>query len=166
MTKSLRRWLTYILVLVLVLFLCWQNVADSGNFSHRLAAKLQTFLVAHWSVNLDPEQFHFVVRKIGHGLAFLGLSFLGHLAVNQVANSTAAVLCSTIGLNLGVALLAELFQVYAPGRWTTPRDAAINLSGAILGIFFGAIYEQFNTRRARFRPHARRPHCYRKLETR
>lgn len=146
MTKSLRRWLWYVLTLFLVLFLCWQNSGDSGDLSRKIAGMCQRVLERCLGTSFEAEEFHFVVRKIGHGVAFLILSCLGHLAIAAVGSTRAIIVLTTSLMNIGVAVLAELFQTFSEGRFTTPRDALINILGASLGVLLGACFENLGTR--------------------
>ena len=143
LSKNLKRWLRYIVVLVIVLYLCWQNSGASGRLTQGVCdvvSDVMEFFGGERARTITTDaNFYMIVRKSGHGLAFMALAFCGHLAIDADATTRKARNWSSLGLNLGMALIAEILQAYVAARTPTTRDAVINLAGATLGILFAAI---------------------------
>ena len=140
MSVELKRWLRYLALLIMVLFLCWQNKTSSENInngvSHGVSAVMNFF-----GGNTTAGQIYFMVRKSGHFVAFLALGLLGHLAISGDATTTKSAIACSLSVNMAIALLAEITQAYASGRTATFRDALINMSGSAIGILIGIIIE-------------------------
>ena len=94
------------------------------------------------------------VRKIGHFCAFMVLAGCGHLAVLEDAKSWRVMAVASSSMNLPIAVIAELLQAYAVGRYPTARDAGINLAGTLVGIAIAQIYEflRLRYRRTKLNP--------------
>ncbi len=130
----------YVVLLILVLFLCLQNSADSGELTLTICNVVHS-IARVFEQELEITDYYFLVRKGGHFVAFTILSMSGCLAVMCCTRSLGVGMCISMALNLSIATFAEYAQLYAVGRVFTIRDALINLLGAMLGIILGLVID-------------------------
>jgi VanZ family protein len=75
----------------------------------------------------------FVVRKLGHILAYCAIAFgAGIAAGGRLRQSNTAWLI--LGGAVALALLDERIQRHVVGRLSSPFDVALDILGAVLGI--------------------------------
>ena len=147
MNFRLKRWLRYILCLVIVLILCWQNANSSEKITN-LAKDSIIGIATFLGLSLKTGNLYILVRKIGHGIMFGILSFLGHLAISGEADDAKTKVIWTGIVNIGFAIVAEFFQAYATGRTPTISDSVINIGGATFGILIAEFVEFVRKKRA------------------
>ena len=72
---------------------------------------------------------------------FAGLAFTGHLAISGSANNLKAAIVSSLVMSLLIASVAEISQAYTFDRQASSTDAIINISGSLVGILVGMLFE-------------------------
>ena len=152
MNFRLKRWFRYIVILIIVLILCWQNSSSSENLTNS-ASRTVSAICIFFGGHTTASGIYWIVRKIGHFLAFTVLSTCGHLAISGDANDFKSAAKWSAIVNLAVALLGEIAQAYALDRCATLKDAFINLSGAALGILIGICIEDIRQKRHKHPSH-------------
>ena len=141
MSLELKRWLWYVAFLLIVFVLCWQNSYDSIRVTNTTLDAIQK--ISH-VLGKDLEystKLYYTIRKIGHGLVFAGLAFTGHLAISGSANNLKAAIISSLVMSLLIASVAEISQAYTFDRQASFTDAIINISGSLVGILVGMLFE-------------------------
>lgn len=119
--KKFIRWSMPALWLVVVLFLSSQSGDDSKELSMRLAKHL----------GATTETLHSVIRSCAHfGIHFV-LGILMYCAANFDTKKPAAI---TIVSCIPIAIIDELIQYFAPGRFLDIFDVALNVSGILIAI--------------------------------
>lgn len=140
MNYRLKRWLRYIFFLVFTLILCWQDYESSVKINE-FVQKIINEIIIFFDINVRSANYLIIIRKIGHGVIFFVLAFLGHLAISgDTEDGKTLVIWSSI-MNIGFALLAELTQAYAAGRHPVYGDALINFIGSVTGILIAMLVE-------------------------
>ena len=124
-------WLPVLVWLVVVMGFSQGTFSD--DWSLQRMGPLARFL------GLTPEQrvlVHFFMRKGAHVVEYAVLAFLAYRAA--VLSLPALSLRATAGVALGLALVVASFdewhQAHEITRTGTPRDVALDLAGAGLGI--------------------------------
>lgn len=146
MNFRLKRWLRYIVCLVIVLILCWQSSGSSERLTN-CAKNAVIGVTSFFGLKIKTEGLYLLVRKTGHGIAFCALSFFGHLAISGDADDFKTIIIWSSIINFGFALLAEIFQAYTAGRSPTFVDGFINLAGAAAGILLAMLIESIAVKR-------------------
>lgn len=141
LTVQLKRWLWYVSVIMVVFVLCWQNSTDSTTVTYTTMRTVQRISHVLGKDLAYSEKLYYIVRKTGHFLVFVSLAFIGHLAINSSADSLRAAIVCSFSMGFVIAVIAEFCQAYAFDREANTTDAIINITGTILGILVGIIYE-------------------------
>ena len=93
-------------------------------------------LVAALTPNLiffDDDVLDFVVRKLGHLVAYFGIAFGASVAIGANLPRRQTVWLVLIGAT-GLAVLDEVVQLDVAGRLSSPLDVVLDLVGAVGGI--------------------------------
>lgn len=137
---------------VIMFMLSGQTGVDSGRLSGGLA---QALLKRLTFLNVSSETFEYILRKLAHFGIFAVEGFFMRVALYSTRPSRGlnGVLASVVCC--GVAVLNELYQLTAEGRYCSVRDMFIDASGALAGIAAASlmcwISESFWVRRRYFR---------------
>ncbi|HHU18847.1 MAG TPA: VanZ family protein [Bacilli bacterium] len=135
MMRRVISWLLVILWMGLIFYLSHQPAVESANLSsgimERILVLIDRVIVG---LRIDPDHFHFIIRKSAHFIAYY---ILGILVINALKTSRMMSLRSIfIGLAICVlfAISDEVHQLFVPGRAGQVMDVVIDSTGAIAGI--------------------------------
>ena len=149
MNTKLKRWLHAIIVMIITLFLCWQNSSDSTKITTETCQVVQK-LLSSLGIKIEFNIIlYYLVRKAGHCLVFAVLSLRLYLAFDTSLRLPKDVIVATILVGISTAILTEYAQLYFDGRTANFIDATINIVGITLGILAAKKTEQFKVYRLR-----------------
>ncbi|MEW9677616.1 VanZ family protein [Lentibacillus sp. L22] len=127
-------WAAVIFWMAIIFYLSHEPASSSDELSIGISDVMVTIVekvVPGTEVNMD--EFHHIVRKCAHFLAYL---ILGLLLTHTLRRSGAG--RWTIGIALIICVLYassdELHQLFVPGRSAEVRDVLIDSVGACVGI--------------------------------
>ncbi len=138
--RALMWWIVSVAWIVLAVYLSGQNGSDSATLSGGIASSSFDFIRRIFP-GLLYVRFSFLVRKLAHFAIHAILAFaLYRASINSSRHRRKCVaLAVTLLIALTVALIDELIQLEAPGRYSTATDAGINVFGAFIGTFISSI---------------------------
>lgn len=135
MARKIISWLLVILWMGLIFYLSHQPAVESANLSsgimERILVLIDRVIVG---LKIDPNYFHFTIRKSAHFFAYF---ILGILVINALKSSGLTGLRHfLIGLVICIlfAISDEVHQLFIPGRAGQVMDVVIDTTGAIAGI--------------------------------
>ena len=126
-------WSCFVIILMLTLFLCWQNSSDSTLLTVEACGVVRIVLSA---VNIQTEYspiFHILTRKIGHLLIFVILSISCYGAFGTSIRSRKSVIVWSLICGIVIAVMAEYMQQFFGNREARIYDAIINVCGIMIG---------------------------------
>ncbi|MBR3131141.1 VanZ family protein [Candidatus Saccharibacteria bacterium] len=138
--RALIWWIASIAWIILAVYLSVQNGDDSALLSDGIASTSFEFLRRIFP-GLRYVRFSLLVRKLAHFAVHAVLAFaLYRASINSSRHRRkGAALALTLVIALLVALIDELIQLEAPGRYSTATDAGINVFGVFAGTFISSI---------------------------
>ncbi len=132
MNLKLRRWLLFIVWILITFYLSRQNGVESARLSNGIADWLVRNL-AKIGVFIETKTFGFYLRKTAHFMFHLVLAVLCYRAVRTTASSAWLSFAIALVISAAFAVINEVSQLFAAGRFATETDAFINLTGAAVG---------------------------------
>ena len=134
MGLRLRRWLIFITMIIITLYLCWQNSKDSTNLTvNACNAVINLSSIIGLEIKLTTA-FYTVVRKLGHGIMFMVLAISSYMAISASVKSTKRTLMISLFTDVAIATIAEYIQLYFSGRTASVLDLLIDTAGVVVGI--------------------------------
>lgn len=135
------------ITLIILLLICMatifmfssQNGNISGNLSSGITLTLARIFVKGFE-NFDIEKqieivdsMHFYIRKAAHFSIYALLGFIAWLNLHQYTENTRKKFLISLPFCLLYAASDEFHQLFTDGRSGSPKDVAIDFSGAIIG---------------------------------
>lgn len=128
-----KRWLVFVLVVVTILFLCWQDSKESAELTLSACNKIVSLLSKiGLNVNLT-NSFYLIVRKTGHFIIFMVLAASSCLAIGPYFENPYVAFLLPIFIDFAIAAIAEYSQVFFAGRIVSHLDLLVNIIGVIVG---------------------------------
>ena len=133
-------WLLVVLWMMVIFYFSHQPATQSSHLSSGITQMMMNALEKMLpGVAFDVESFHHLVRKNAHFFVYL---VLGLLVANGLRSSgvkgyrrigLAMIIC------MAYAMSDEIHQLFIPGRAGQIKDVLIDSSGALVGVFIGAL---------------------------
>ncbi len=137
---ALKRWIRFTGLLVIILILCWQNSSDSENLTNLIYRIIRTIEKIFGKETVYSMRNYYLVRKIGHAIAFTIMAFFCHIAIAATANNHRTTMICSFIINPVIGIVTEYCQAYVLDRRSSFNDALINVCGCIIGIGIAALY--------------------------
>lgn len=137
----------WLLVAAYIAFIFSNSLADgttSGALSGSISAAVYGWL-QKIGVKLDPDNFHFLIRKVAHFTEYAGLGILIRLVTGKI-NGTGGWLLRLVFM-VSVPLVDETIQLFVPGRGGSLRDCVIDMAGYLTGFLIASLIAYFLQKR-------------------
>ncbi len=125
-----------LLILWMIVIFCFshqpvnESIRLSGSISKPIAEKLESII----KIDVDEENFDYMIRKFSHFMEYMILGILMYLAsVKSNIPKNNKLLCCILLCAL-YAVTDEIHQAFVPGRGPKVFDVIIDTIGSIAGI--------------------------------
>ncbi|RNF39534.1 VanZ family protein [Planococcus salinus] len=155
--RTIFSWAAVILWMAIIFILSHQPASVSSNLSSGITeAIIRAFERIMPDAQFDIRNFHFVVRKNAHFIAYFVLGFLTFHALRQSGVRGIRSFLFSFGICALYAISDEVHQLFIPGRSGEVRDVVIDSAGACAGIaVFGLLARFISKNKRSFRSDAR-----------
>jgi VanZ family protein len=129
----------YRILLIVIALIVYGSLYPWHFHSSQLAASPLWVLVHSWPTRID----RFFVRDIAiNALIYLPVGVFGFLALRQNVR-TAFAMTVTVLVALALSSSIEMTQLFDDARECSASDVVCNVSGTVLGVALGYLYEQW-----------------------
>ena len=129
----IRRWLFFIITVTTALFLCWQDSGGSTELTLKICgAIINLFSKIGFKIGFTTN-FYYVVRKLGHFIAFILLAISSYLVANSTIKNLRTAIVLPIIIDVVIVLATECIQAFLPGRIFSAMDLYIDTMGVLVG---------------------------------
>ena len=132
-------WMSYLAVLILILFLSFEDGESAKNFGKKTIRYLAE---EHYDTDDIPEEvmltFTYKVRQLGRIVLFMALGVLGTMTIHVTFHRLPWIVRAIISITmlLAVAIFTERYKVYLPTRHFSSTEMKYSIAGALSGFAF------------------------------
>ena len=144
---SNRRWFArggvrfglYRVLLIVIVVIVYGSLYPWDFHSTQLAASPLWVLIHSWPTSVDRFLFRDIAVNV---LLYMPVGVFGFLALRQHVRTTIAA-TATVLIALALSSSIEMIQLFDDARVCSASDVVCNVSGTVLGVALGSLYQQW-----------------------
>ena len=129
----------YRVLLIVILVIVYGSLYPWDFHSTQLAASPLWVLVHSWPTSVDRFLFRDIAVNV---LLYMPVGVFGFLALRQNVR-TAFAATATVLIALALSSSIEMIQLFDDARVCSASDVVCNVSGTVLGVALGSLYQQW-----------------------